>query len=66
MVDAIEERGSAPVFNNYSVTDHEQFSQELQMVGSTDTLDYAVGLYYYDDESSFRNHRIASFPLAYL
>jgi iron complex outermembrane recepter protein len=64
MVDAIEERGSAPVFNNYSVTDHEQFSQELQMVGSTDTLDYAVGLYYYDDESSFRNHRIASFPLA--
>ena len=63
MVDAIEERGSAPVFNNYSVTDHEQFSQELQMVGSTDTLDYAVGLYYYDDESSFRNHRIASFPL---
>ncbi|MDA7853291.1 TonB-dependent receptor [Porticoccaceae bacterium] len=64
MVDAIEERGNAPVFNNYSVTDHEQFSQELQMVGSTDTLDYAVGLYYYDDESSFRNHRIASFPLA--
>ena len=34
------------------------------MVGSTDTLDYAVGLYYYDDDSSFRNHRIASFPLA--
>ena len=64
MVDAIVERGNAPVFNNYSVTDHEQFSQELQMVGSTDTLDYAVGLYYYDDESSFRNHRIASFPLA--
>jgi outer membrane receptor protein involved in Fe transport len=64
LIDGIEERGSAPVFNNYSVTDHKQFSQELQMVGSTDTLDYAVGLYYYDDESSFRNHRIASFPLA--
>ena len=64
MIAAIEERGSAPVFNNYSFTEHEQFSQELQMVGSTDTLDYAVGLYYYDDDSSFRNHRIASFPLA--
>jgi len=64
MVDAITERGSAPVFNNYAVTDHEQFSQELQMVGATDTLNYAVGLFYYDDESTFRNHRIASFPLA--
>lgn len=64
MIDAINERGSAPVFNNYATTDHEQFSQELQLVGSTDAIDYAVGLYYYSSDTEFRNHRIASFPLA--
>lgn len=64
MIAAIEERGSAPVFNNYATTDHEQFSQELQLVGSTDAIDYAVGLYYYSSDTEFRNHRTASFPLA--
>lgn len=64
LIEAIEERGSAPVFNNYATTDHEQFSQELQLVGSTDAIDYAVGLYYYSSDTEFRNHRTASFPLA--
>lgn len=64
MINAIEERGAAPVFNNYATIDHEQFSQELQVVGSTESLDYAVGVYYYTDDTEFRNHRIASFPLA--
>jgi iron complex outermembrane receptor protein len=64
MIDTISEFGSAPVFNNYAETDYKQFSQEFQILGSFDTTDYVIGLYYYEDESQFRNHRIASFPLA--
>ncbi|MEH6580500.1 MAG: TonB-dependent receptor [Halioglobus sp.] len=30
----------------------EQFSQEIQLLGSTDALEYVVGLYYYEDDSS--------------
>ncbi len=29
---------------------YESLSQELQMLGSTDNLDYVIGLYYYEDE----------------
>ncbi|MBR9911078.1 MAG: TonB-dependent receptor [Gammaproteobacteria bacterium] len=64
LVNAILARGDAPVFSNFAHIDHQQFSQELQMVGATDSLEYAIGVYYYDDESEFRNNRTASFPLA--
>ena len=64
MIDAINEFGGAPVFNNYAKTDYSQFSQEFQLSGSTDNLNYVVGLFYYEDDAKFRNHRIASFPLA--
>ncbi len=30
--------------------DYEQFSQELQLVGATDKLNYVAGLYYFSDE----------------
>ena len=65
LVQAIQARGAAPIFNNFATIEHEQFSQELQMVGSVDTLDYALGVYYYDDESVFRNNRAASFPVGF-
>ncbi|MBK6279754.1 MAG: TonB-dependent receptor [Gammaproteobacteria bacterium] len=42
--------------------DYEQFSQELQMVGSTERLQYAVGLYYFEDNGSFDNYRKAAIP----
>lgn len=64
MIDAIEAYGSAPIYANYADAQHEQFSQEFQMIGSTETLEYVLGLYYYEDDAEFRNHRIASFPLA--
>ena len=64
LVQAIVNRGSAPVFNNFATIEHEQFSQELQMVGATDSVNYAIGFYFYEDESEFRNNRTASFPLA--
>lgn len=64
MVDAIVAKGSAPVFNNFATIDYEQFSQELQMVGSTRSLDYALGIYHHEDEAAFRNNRAAVFPIA--
>lgn len=64
MVDAIVANGSAPVFNNFATIDYEQFSQELQMVGSTPSVDYALGVYYHEDEAAFRNNRAAVFPIA--
>lgn len=64
MIAAIEARGAAPIYQNYAHIDHDQFSQEFQMIGTSDTLDYVLGMYFYDDDTEFRNHRIASFPLA--
>ncbi|MBA6411972.1 TonB-dependent receptor [Parahaliea sp. F7430] len=43
---------------------YEQFSQELQMVGATDRVDYALGLYYFDDQSNYDRHAVFSAPLA--
>ncbi|TFH68813.1 hypothetical protein E3W66_02350 [Gammaproteobacteria bacterium LSUCC0057] len=64
IIDAINERGRAEVFNTYATIDHEQFSQEFQVVGSTDNLDYAAGVYFYNADAEFRNHQLATFPLA--
>ena len=64
MIGAINTYGAAPVFNNYANTDYEQTSVELQFSGSFDHLDYVVGVFHWEDEAEFRNHRIASFPLA--
>jgi len=43
---------------------YEQFSQELQMVGSTERLQYAVGLYYFEDDGSVDSYQVAASPLA--
>ena len=64
MIGAINTYGAAPVFNNYANTDYEQTSVEVQFSGSFDNLDYVVGVFHWEDEAEFRNHRIASFPLA--
>ncbi|GAB3270994.1 TonB-dependent receptor [Parahaliea aestuarii] len=44
-------------------TGYEQFSEELQMVGSTDRVDYALGLYYFEDEGKYRRNAIFAAPL---
>ncbi|MCG3170056.1 MAG: Vitamin B12 transporter BtuB [Pseudomonadales bacterium] len=43
---------------------YEQFSQELQMVGSTERLQYAVGFYYFEDDGSVDSYQVAASPLA--
>jgi len=43
---------------------YEQFSQEFQMVGATERLDYVLGLYWFDDESKYDRYAIWTVPLA--
>jgi len=42
---------------------YDQFSQELQMVGTADRLDYALGLYYFSDDGENRSYRRAAQPI---
>jgi iron complex outermembrane recepter protein len=60
--DLIDEFGGGG-FVQDAAFDYEQFSQELQMVGSTERLQYAVGFYYFEDNGSFDNYRIAAAPV---
>jgi len=41
----------APTTTNFA-TGFEQFSQEFQLIGSTEQLEYVAGLYYYEDEGN--------------
>ncbi|MCZ6829058.1 MAG: TonB-dependent receptor, partial [Gammaproteobacteria bacterium] len=45
-------RGTGAPSYAVSNAEFEQFSQEIQVLGNTDNLEYVVGLYYYEDESS--------------
>lgn len=49
--------GSAiPLDLTYDVTEHDQFTQELQLTGSTDRLDWAAGVFYYTaDDSNYQS-----------
>ena len=44
-------------------SDYEQLSQELQLIGSTDALEYVFGLYYFDDEARYVNPGVYAAPL---
>ena len=45
-------RGSGAPSYAVSEASFEQFSQEIQVLGNTESLEYVVGLYYYEDDSS--------------
>ena len=62
MWEYIDEFGGA-FFNTTAQTDYSQWSQELQMVGTADNVDYALGLYYFSDDGKFRNSRFAAQPV---
>jgi len=36
--------------------DYQQFSQELQFLGTSQSLDYVVGLYYFDEDADYVSH----------
>ena len=62
MWDYIDEFGGA-FFNTTAHTDYSQWSQELQMVGTANNVDYAVGAYYFSDEGEFRNRAYGAQPI---
>jgi iron complex outermembrane receptor protein len=41
--------GGAGSLETHTRTDHDQFSQELQLIGSADRLNYVAGLYYFNE-----------------
>ena len=63
MWDYIDRFGGA-FFNTTAHSDYSQWSQELQMVGTADNVDYAVGAYYFSDEGEFRNSLYPAQPIA--
>lgn len=64
LIDRLRNSYAASAFFTESMIDFEQFTQELQMNGSTDRLEYNLGLYYLEDDSEYRNIASALFPLA--
>lgn len=46
-----------------TVTNYDQWSQELQMVGTTERLSYVLGLYYFEDEGEYRRNATFAAPL---
>lgn len=63
LVNRLANSYSASGFFTESVVENEQFSQELQLNGSADRVEYTLGLYYYKDESTWRNVPSAVFPI---
>ncbi|MEZ5568253.1 MAG: TonB-dependent receptor [Halioglobus sp.] len=61
---AIDAAGGAPHFSQNSESDYEQFSQEFQVLGSTDSIEWVGGLYYFDDEAKYTRTSLALVPLA--
>jgi len=45
-------------------TKYKQFSQELQVIGSTAQIDYLFGILYFDDEGEYRRNAIFAAPLS--
>lgn len=43
-----------PIGEQTRVIDFEQFSQEFQLVGSSDSIDWTLGLYYFEEEAEDR------------
>ena len=47
-----ESFGSAGSLEINTVTEHEQFSQELQLIGNHDSVQWVAGVYYFDEEGT--------------
>jgi len=63
-VDAFNQFGGAPVFSTVALNTYEQDSHELQVVGSSETLDWAMGFFYWEDQGSFSNVQNATYGIA--
>jgi iron complex outermembrane receptor protein len=46
-----------------TLSQYEQTSQELNLIGATDSVDYVLGLYYFEDEGEYDRRAIFAAPL---
>ena len=54
--DAVDIDGTnMDLFHSARDIDYEQTSQEFQLLGATDNIDYVVGLYYFDEDGDVKN-----------
>jgi iron complex outermembrane receptor protein len=60
----IDSQGNALHFSQNSKSDYDQFSQEFQILGSTDTIEWVAGLYYFEDDAQYDRTSLALVPLA--
>ena len=60
----IDAEGGALHFSQDAVSNYDQFSQEFQIIGSTDQFEYVGGLYYFDDTAKYKRTSTALVPLA--
>ena len=64
MVDAINANGNDGIFWTDLVNRYEQESHELQILGSTDSVNWVVGLYDWEDYGESRNVQNATYTLS--
>ncbi|MCB1690485.1 MAG: TonB-dependent receptor [Halioglobus sp.] len=60
----IDAQGGALHFSQHSQSDYDQFSQEFQIIGSTDQFEYVGGLYYFDDTAKYDRTSTSLVPVA--
>ncbi len=54
--DAINLDGSPmDLFHSSRCIDYEQYSQEFQLLGNTDSVNYVLGLYYFKEKADVKN-----------
>lgn len=59
-----ESFGDAGTLEVNNVTDHEQFSQEFQLIGTHERLNYVAGFYYFEEEGTQRENQFLDRPAA--
>ena len=64
MIDAINANGDDGIFWTDLANSYEQESHELQILGSTDSLDWVVGFYDWEDFGEMRNIQNPTYTLA--
>lgn len=52
-----ESFGDAGTLAVNTVTDHEQFSQEIQLIGTHERVNYVAGIYYFEEEGNQRENQ---------
>ena len=64
MIGAINANGAGGVFDTLLTNEYQQTSHEIQLLGSSDDLDWAIGAYFWEDDGMMRNIQNPTYALA--